>query len=172
MVTWFTRFKCRVVVGSPGKRLPRPLHPVLLYFSHASKQERKFSSQFFHFLIVTLSLTWKLFFADFQIYEDDPPLSEKALDGWSGGAKTLMSPIKPAPTSGLRGSNKPVPSYCNWGRLRTICGPLGSGQSLSVSLYHTWPPRSHHQTAVKCCQSCEQFSMPLVFSSVFTFLPF
>ena len=39
MVYKVTRFKCRVVVGSPGKRLPRPLHPVLLYFSHASRRE-------------------------------------------------------------------------------------------------------------------------------------
>ena len=44
---------------------------------------------------------WKLFNTDFEIYEDDPPLSEKALDGWSGEGKKFDVANKPGSNFGV-----------------------------------------------------------------------
>ena len=71
---------------------------------------------------------------------------------WAAPAKTLMSPINLAATSGLRGSNKPVPSYCNWGRGRFV--EHSAQVSLcKASITHlaskVTPFSCVHQTAVK-----------------------
>ena len=91
----------RVEWRTPRERLSRPLHPVLLYFSHASKREI-FSPTFcaFFVLIIIVIVTSKLFYADFGIYEDDPPLSEKALDGWTGEGKNFDVANKPGTNFG------------------------------------------------------------------------
>ena len=82
------------------RELSRPAHcppgPLVLF---TCKQEKKFFSQFLHFFIFIVIDTSKLLYADFEIYEDDPPLSEKALDGWTGQGKNFDVANKPGSNS-------------------------------------------------------------------------
>ena len=65
---------------------------------HMQVGEKVFS-QLLHFSIFIVIDTSKLLYADFEIYEDDPPLSEKALDGWTGQGKNFDVANKPGSNS-------------------------------------------------------------------------
>ena len=92
---------------------PTPLG--LLYFTHVSQGE-----SFVH-LFHTSS-----FLQNCSIFKLVQRWSSSSTWWWGRrmdgqvGAKTLMSSIKRAASPGLRGSNKPVPSYCNSVRGRFV----------------------------------------------------
>ena len=91
---------------------PTPLG--LLYFTHVSQRE-----SFVHLFHTSSFLqNWSIFELVKMIQQQHLVVGRR-MDG-QVGAKTLMSSIKRAASPGLRGSNKPVPSYCNSVRGRFV----------------------------------------------------